>query len=480
MNSIELAISEIKKFNPVFGQFYDCEDNLSEHSTAIQKANIPDHVLKRQVYYKDLIKQKIASLFGDDFPYIPISNDQPLVVSTVDHHGLLNHPIPTSASFASRYATILDRDSSPDIVTLSTGNVPVNNALFKRGISFADKHINLFTRNEYNRLVLSQDNMQLRLSELATSTKNKEALKNKGMKEFSEDEVSFLKEIDENVIAKHSVSGTYSDQCTIWDYYLWERLVDQDLRDKLLRLFVIQGEDLDAQFLIDIIQNHHDSFVYRMIFEEEIRNLAIKMFDGIYGCWNLENHSGTMLFFTLNDRGERVDLWLDGNALKDKTGNFTLSLNDESVIGGLKNRTLYSSILTTFSMIAFWAGVKCLGGVNQIRYLTDYKNTLVELLDRIGDKDKDFVASVDLLGVNTFSVFFKKIDVKIKELYAFDVFFQGGISKEYLDNMGYLTVRDVLLPSLPFFYTVSVPEKDKRNIQFNDADLYKPLLKLFN
>lgn len=480
MDSIELAISEIKKHNPVFGRFYDCEDNLREHSAEIQKADIPDYVLKRQAFYKSLINKKIQGLFGNNFSYMPIPENQPLVVSTVDHHGLLNHPIPTSASFASRYATILDRDEAPDIVTLSTGNVPVNNALFKRGISFADKHINMFTRNEYNRLVLSQKNTKLSLAALATSSANKEALKNKGIKEFSDEEVSFLKEIDENIISKHSVSGMYSDQCTVWNHYLWERLVEPELREHLLRLFVLQGEDLDCQFLIDVVKNHQDSFVYRIIFDEETRKLAIKMFDGLYGCWNLKNHSGTMFFFVLNERGKRVDLWVDGDKLRDEKGIFTLSLNEQDVIDALTHKTIYPSILTTFLMIAFWAGIKCLGGVNQIRYLTDYKNTLTKLLEGIGDKDKQFVETVDLLGVNTFSIFFKKINNAPKELFAFDVFYQGGITRQYLDNIGHLTVRDVLMPSLPFFYSLSVPEKYRKDIQFNPTELNRPLLKLFN
>lgn len=477
MNKITEAIADIKKYNPLFGQFYDHEENLLEYSKNLKNTDLPKEFLDRQKYYKQLIKKKIQFLFGSDFEFNLPKDDEPLIVSTADHHGLLNFPLTNSSNFISNYLTILEKDKSPDIFTIATGNIPVCNATFKRGVDFNGKHINIFSRNERNRLTLAQKSITLSLSKLANSKENKEALKDKGIPFFEKNELSFLRELDEKIFSFSTLTElrTYSDQCSIWNYHLWQKFFTQKLRNRVLRLFILQSEDIDAEFIINIIENNKDSFIYKILFDPSVREMAIEEFNGCYGCWNKKNRTGTSFFFILDKKGQNKPLWLEGNLLVNKKLDVAFEFSENNITEKLRKKEIFPSIVTSFLAMGFWAGIKCLGGMNQVRYLSDYKSRLESLLKKINHPDFKHLKSIDTLGFNTFSIFFGKVNGDHQELYALDIINQGGISQDYLDKLNQFSIRDFLLPSLPLYYKISVPLENRERIEFSKLELSKKL-----
>jgi hypothetical protein len=120
-----------------------------------------------------------------------------------------------------------------------------------------------------------------------------------------------------------------------------------------------------------------------------------------------------------------------------------------------------------------------LGGFNQIRYLTDYKNRLAKILEKINNKDADYIKDIDTIGFNTFSIFFGTINNSVQEMYALDIIKSGGVNQEYLGKLNSLSVKEFLIPSLPIFYKVSVPEKYREELNFSSQELTAKLHSLF-
>lgn len=480
MNSIEEAITTINTFQPAIGRFFLNERTLEEHSRMLARPpQVPSHILDRQEMYRELIVRKVQSLFGNSFPFLPPEKRKPLVMSTLEHHGLVNSSYHTSSSLILCFSRLFKRDQEADVFALSTGNIPLNNSSYKRGVEFRRRHLNLFPNSLHNRLVLAQKATRFRLAILAHSQAHEQSLRAKNRLPYDRSDLEFLKFLDQEILEKHQTGASYADQCTIWNYHLASLLVVPSMRPRMLRLFILQRENIESQLLISVLLNQPDSFLYKMICEPNVRELALQLFDGLKGCWDLTHQTGTVFFLALNEKGERLSLFPKKDELHSPDGSIKVKLTAENLAEYLKEGIIFPSTFLTHMLAVFWAGIKCLGGISQYFYLARYQEKLIELLGYIGDADRNFVESIDLYTINIFSIFFEKQGKIIREKDAWDVMGDGGLPEHYLEVLRQLAIKDIVMPLLPMYYRAAVPIESQKPFSFTEEELSRPLHQLF-
>ncbi|NMB48149.1 hypothetical protein GYA13_01735 [Candidatus Kuenenbacteria bacterium] len=289
LNKIANLVVELM---PTLAQFFRSEETLDEYSLRINTYQAPAIHIERQKYLKKLIREKINTLFNNqERPQIDlrIDDNTGLVAGSMDHHGILNHPILTSIHALTNFYKLYNRKEFGDILTFATSNVPFNDPFHKRGIMFHNKKINLFPKKYEHKLMWGMPKYDF---DIAGRLKEKHQwhLFSQEEQKFLEDATGELKKID--------LKGCRSlgDQMTKINFYLWKKLFPSEDQGKIANLVVIE-DTVFTDYLINLIQREPGNFIYQMIFDKNFRTKALEKFEGIPGAWNDEKELGSQLFW---------------------------------------------------------------------------------------------------------------------------------------------------------------------------------------
>ncbi|MFA6099996.1 MAG: hypothetical protein WC750_03920 [Patescibacteria group bacterium] len=465
MISLEQATEQIKKANPVFGGFLDSEDTLNDY-VKTQLTNYVAHPIHkaRQKTYVEAIQREVARLFPKG--EVNVNFNEELILDTTDHHNVLNFPATIGAHILSRFDTLLDRQGHGDFFVLDTGNVPFTEILHKRGIELGGKHINLYPKKDRNKLT---SHYPMHKFEFVKSALNSE-------EKFTEDEMAFLKKMDELVNGIDiSNCRDFSDQIVKINLALWLEMFGSDVREDVRRCVTLEHNHILRHYLPKFLLEQRDNFVWRALFDPDFRQLIMKEFTGIYGAWDYSGpKTGTHFFWGITPGGEQTPLFLDGDVLKDPSGQVEdTPLTPEGIAAALEKNIIAPSIFTKFGLVAFYLGAKVMGGPGQTEYVPKLKETWLKILRQTDPEEAKLVSLVPGDAMNTFDLAFNKTpDGKIFKQWGFDMVKNHTLSRTYLEQLKNLPLRAALKSFIPLAYYRLTAANDRQEVDCQEQDLY--------
>lgn len=468
-----LVISQIKKYAPPLGRFFDLDIKLKDFPGELYNFEADREHLKRQDILKKIISLKIEKLFGKNYKNdLKINLDGKLAFNIADHHQVLNHPVLVSSNFISGADKIFSKNKANASIVISSGDVPPNNYFSKNGFTFHNKRVPIFSNSEreYCSYYIPKRDFDF-------ITKLKAADK---WKEFSKEEKDFLiAEFEKIKNLDFSRCENYLDQITIIVKNAWPYLFEKKLRSNLFELIYITQEEVVTEALIKLLEE--DNIISRCLFNKEFRQSILDNFRGIVVTWKENEEKGTHFFWRkYPGRPQSLRLYAEGEKLMPKDERFkelAVPFDREVIIDLLRKKEIYPSLFMIFGVLNFYAGVKPLVGYGSVTYLELMKNAWVKTLGEYGLGDEvELIKQVQTDGlIAGLVVFFKRADNKIKTLYANDIFYEGGMSEEYIKtvlDMKFSEFMNVVAVDMYDYYGPKyIPQAERLKLKANFDDL---------
>lgn len=341
----------------------------------------------------EVIREEIGRLFGVDIAARAVAQMEKFYsVSTADHHGPITHSFFLNPNILCAAASAEDPASRKDfIVTFPCANVSFNNSSFPRGILY---HAMNKGQLDMGRLALvPAKNRQAVL--YGSPAYTREDVKrvyqdiDRQVTEFglSRKIMNDLRSIVADIYDKDEMYAQkdYSDQMTLTNYALWKKFfpAGSDVPD----LLYIPMENIAVSAFL---KHHIDqgTILSKLIFNEDYSKIIAELFDGVQGAFDFTSGAGTFMFWGLSEgKNYLISLRREGNFLIDKTGEFRIELTPASLREALEKKRIAPSMLFVFMVLAFYYGLRCLGGFSQVNYLTHMKEQWMKFLARIHEVD---------------------------------------------------------------------------------------------
>jgi hypothetical protein len=151
-----------------------------------------------------------------------------------------------------------------------------------------------------------------------------------------------------------------------------------------------------------------------------------------------------------------VQLWKQGGELVSIDGSVRIRLTPESLQEALDRREIVPSIMLIFAVLSFYYGLKCLGGFNQVNYLTFMKNAYIKMqVDRGNYKSIEVCARAQTKEtVDGVFAFLETVDKRLMQATGLDLILYGDDERwnHLLAELQTMTVEDALNPGMADFY----------------------------
>lgn len=394
-------------------------------------------------------------------------------VSTTDHHGAICHPFFLNGNLISS-ATYFDA-SDPvlsNIIVLACANVSLNNSSYPRGLLF---HSNLGNQQEMHRLSFFPASDRLcpvygyRSYTEQDIERIKQDIERKARAQAITTTVSEkLTHLIDTVYGSGQAlaAPTFSDQVTLTNTRLWNQFFAPN-HANAPRLIYLEQETVVAELLIDYHLNH-DTIIKHILFNPKLEPLVKKYFQGIRGAFSLLEQSGTYFFWAL-PKGQkyRQQLWKRGEYLVTADESYRIALTPEAIAEALRTKEIIPSMLLTFVVLAFYYGLKCLGGFSQVNYLTFMKRAYIKMLaDLENYKSIEVCARVqtkELCGEVTLA-FLQNSEKKLMPATGLDLLLHGNEMTwtQFVALSRSVTVAEALNPLMGEFYKIIFPESARQ------------------
>lgn len=310
-------------------------------------------------------------------------------VITTDHHGPISEPGMVNGNIHKALPYLSGDPLVKNIIVLGCANVSFDNESFPRGLLFHSYQNNEALRNQivfYPRAVrpcpvvyyssYTDENLE-------NAKKRIVSWVNEGI--ITETRKNELEQLLANIYTHPSVLSCtlFSEQITKTNYMLWKQIMKD--YPKAPNLIYIEQENIVNKLLL----NYHldqKTMIHKLLFTPKYHKLIKKYFDGILCGFSEEKKTGTYLFWAL-PKGQkyRVQLWKKGNVLETEDGSYKIELTPEGIRNAIINKELIPSTLMSFILLAFYYGVRLIGGSNQTTYLTQMKEAFMNMQNEAGD-----------------------------------------------------------------------------------------------
>jgi hypothetical protein len=306
------------------------------------------------------------------------------VVSTIDHHGLLNHPF-----FLNSNLIFSLRADQKYLICLSTAGVSLNNSSWPASL--------VVTGNRPGKLIRFSffPDRQKTKTVLATPKFDERGVKTvikriAGSPDLTLDEKKCLFESIEEIFLSQNILSLpdFSSQASVTSGKLWSKIFPQGPE-----ILYVPIEELMARVITEEFSKDAENVIYKLLFTEFGHNLIEKYFQSSLGAFS-SAHKGSFLFWGINNQGRRVHLRREGERLAD--GDFFVHLNPKAVVDALRAQKIYPTSLICFLVLLYY-GITCLGGFNQVNWLEDIKNKFILLLKELGESQ----LATTVVGVST-------------------------------------------------------------------------------
>ncbi|MFA6463724.1 MAG: hypothetical protein WCV55_01820 [Candidatus Paceibacterota bacterium] len=391
-----MKLNEAKKLifekKPKFKDFYG-KNKEKKWVNYINESYPQVSNIKNKKEFSKVFFNTVKSILGEKKATKALASiEQTGFVSTADHHGLLCHPFFSNMTIARSSNKILNRPETQ--ITLTVGAVSPTNSSFPRSIFFHDKNLDLQKihmvslkwrqRPLYGIPAISQKEF-LKIKDYFfgkdISKKNKKRFSSFIEKCLERDDL--WKPADHRLLAQSMAGGQkrFCEQLTILNDIWWDEIFG-GLRGDILYLEV---EELVKNILLSSFEKpvRHSStnatadgtdILSEIFFNEERRNLYLKNFDGVTGAHNIQNKTGSFLFWFIDEKeNKRKQLFLNGKNLETEDKKTIIPLESDLLKKYLNDYSLMPSMALCYSILAFHYGLTLGGGFSQIQYLGDMK-----------------------------------------------------------------------------------------------------------
>jgi len=447
---------------------------LYDYAKEYAQVNLNPPIKRRQDELIGTIQRIVTERLGDD---VGVSVGEQLkkyyFVSTTDHHGAICHPFFLNGNLISS-ATYFDA-SDPvlsNIIVLACANISLNNSSYPRGLLF---HSNLGNQQEMHRLSFFPASDRLcpvygyRSYTHYDIERMKQDIERKARTQAIAPTVAqkLMYLIDTVYASDQALSAaTFSDQITLTNTRLWNQFFAPNHIDAP-RLIYIEQETVVSELLINYHLNH-DTIIKHILFNPKLESLIHKYFQGIRGAFSLFEQSGTYFFWAL-PKGQkyRQQLWKRGEYLVTADESYRIALAPDAIAEALRTKEIIPSMLLTFMVLAFYYGLKCLGGFSQVNYLTLMKRAYIKMLaDLENYKSIEVCARVqtkELCGEVTLA-FLKNSEGTLMPATGLDLLLYGNDMTwtQFVELSKNVTLAEALNPLMSEFYKILFPENTRQ------------------
>ncbi|MDD2807675.1 MAG: hypothetical protein PHW95_04115 [Patescibacteria group bacterium] len=443
---------------------------LYDYAKEYIEVNINPPIQRRQDDLITTIQKSVSGRLGEDIGQsVAKQLKKYYFVSTTDHHGPICHPFFLNGNLISSATYLENLDPTlSNVIVLACANISLNNSSFPRGLLF---HSSIGNQQEMKRISFSPASDRLcpvygyrPYTTNDTSRIKTELKKLSRENKITEREEQKITEIISSIYESQQVmaSTSYSEQLTKTNFELWDKFFTPN-HIKAPNLIYIDQESIVAELIISYHLNQ-DTIINQFLFNPKIEPLIHQYFDGITGAFSLESESGTYFFWALpKGKKYRQQLWKRGTKLVTADGLFSVDLTPQGIAEGLISKQLIPSMLLTFIILAFYYGLKCLGGFSQVNYLTFMKQSYIKMLT-----DFEYYKSIEvcarsqtkeLCGEVTLA-FIKDHADRLMPATGLDLILHGNdlTWKQFVELTKNITVSEALNPLMSEFYKIIYPE----------------------
>ncbi|EKD63700.1 MAG: hypothetical protein ACD_51C00225G0007 [uncultured bacterium] len=392
-------------------------------------------------------------------------------INTTDHLGPANHPwsLNTNLSIAAPYAEYKN-EHLKNVLVLSCANVSLNNPSSPRGLVF---HTLVNGEVKMQRLSFLPSNSHsacafgFRAYTASEIQKMHGLLKDKvKTKEVGVREADMIHSILDEIYATPDVLActNYADQISKTNFKLWKKFF-KDSEVYVPDLVYLEQETIVEKLIIDY-HLYADTTITHLLFDSDYDPLVMKYFDKIMCAFDLEKKQGTYLFWGISDQGNyRVQLWKKDGWLVSEDGKFKLELKPEILKEALEQRKIIPSIMLVFIVLAFYYGLKCLGGFSQVNYLTMMKDAYIRMqTDRENYRSIEVCSRAQTKETDDATVaFLGGPKGELIPATGLDLLLYGNKDcfSEIVNEMKNITLEESFYPQMPDFYKFVFPETER-------------------
>lgn len=427
LKSITHISSIVPSFGFVYDQFASCTlDDFLKYQFSYN----PNPIYKTR-------RQELISSCDPLEPNIEIS-----VLPTLHHSGLSTHPIQVAAEILLK----IFNSQKKNKIYVSTSSISVNHpaqvdtlTLFE---SKSEIHINNFKLiRGKNRKKLVSFVEQIQTEKVKELTEITESLLSDGI--IGSTKHSLLSEFCRH-LHKSSIDQNiqkFTQQMIFVNGWLSNQYIDKDCASSTINELI--SEDMFTSWASNFLLKDKNNIIYKLIFNKDWQNLFMKYFDGVPGAFNKNKCSGTIFFWGVSKKGNRISLTIEGNSLVGT--DFTCELSEESILKSLNSGTLIPSNALIYLFLIYYAGIKVLGGFLQTSNLLSLRSSWLNLLTELGETNEYNLSTkipIDgLLGCTIFA--FSMISNQMRASNALDIA-EKKINRNFIDQLLILPMKNLL------------------------------------
>jgi hypothetical protein len=438
----EKNIAEIVKLMPSFSNIYTDSRSLLQYSQSIAMYNPSAQHLIRQLDLADIIEDRLTILFGHNHRIrLPrFSSGRGFISNIVDHQKLISHPAQLSVPIIASLQDVLKGTAEADWIGFSTAAVGLEEPFNRRSIMFRGRRINIYPARRRNDVVFWAPYTDINLVARAHET---------GVYgNYSAQDRQLLHQIQEQLDGlDFGGAAGLSDQLTIANRFLTTQIFHENIRNQGPSIIQLDFEDIGARYLRYLFENEPNSFPVQMLLDPSLRRHVLRKFDGLVGAWSNSSKAGSH-FFWANRNGHRARLVIDSDAFfREDTGERT-KIEPEFIVSKIADRSWMPGQILLFSALIFYAGIKPLMGWSR-EFISRLAVTLAELIGPDYPEEAALIKAISLDNMNLFSILKEDpLNPASRDLFAFDVIANGGLSREYFEEISTVPLKNWLTPTV--------------------------------
>ena len=487
----------------------DAIKNYGDHTLSEYLNHIkPDSIAPAYQPMDDLleaVKRNITPLLGESVAKRAADEmEANPIVLTANHHGVVYFAQDFQGSMIFALDKFCGQNSGTTVPVFSCGTVPLDNLTYPLGLLLyrvgngeldaVPRKLPVFSNKVRRRLVSVADPVNEDMIKRAEKRID-ELVRNKTICRSLAEPVHIILQKEYRAPGVMDLAN-YSQQAVVLNNAIWKRMFS-GLRS-VPDIVCLELETI-SKVLLDKDLRNSESLVFSIMFDEKLRENTFEELDGKKACWQTKKllkrlhvdpldesekratkGCGTMLFWGLDDRGNRVPLYLDATAkngkrlygIDDRGKGLEWSYSPESIRDGLNQGKLLPSIFTSFLVVSLARGLVCAGGYFQCEYLPAMQRGIVNALKKTGGYDEiarlvsNVTTNVYLSGMT--AVMTKICYDLLIPAGPVEILAGGGLRPDDIERLQSLTVRDAhlsamfeTLPDLPLLATQTPDWKTK-------------------
>ena len=403
------------------------------------------------------------------------------LVSTADHHATIDSPFWVNSNIVGS----LPRDmTDPDLkylVVFSFASVSLNNASgYPRGIDF---HNDAAGDRSITHLPVFPDRMKMGTvyatkpftgSDVVHAQETVVSLEKNG--KLCRERAQGIEEILKTYFMNQDVilSPDLNTQITKINFAMWPKLFHgtkgaetaEAQKNITPDLIYLEIETLVTLLLTRFHLTNRSSLIHSVLFDADWEPLIRKYFADLPGSFAENGEWGTYFFWGLDEKLRRVKLKLVGNTLQSFDGSTQIPWTPEAISSALHSKRIMPNMLLCYLMVAFYYGMKCLGGFCQVHDLTRVKEAWQTMLKERGE----FIEAAALEPVQTKELgsamvlaYVRTTDGGTVPATGIDMIMEKSDTsmKKYVTLSKTITLEEAMSSMLPEMYTVLYAEKER-------------------